>query len=68
VPNVVLPLSAITDEDRADLAFALEDGSDWIALSFVQRPNDVVEAKKTDRRPRRRHGQARKASGGSAAR
>jgi pyruvate kinase len=46
VPNAVLPLSAVTEKDRADLAFALEQGADWIALSFVQRPDDVAEARK----------------------
>ncbi|NQW11872.1 MAG: pyruvate kinase [Alphaproteobacteria bacterium] len=46
VPNAVLPLSALTDKDRTDLAFALDMGADWIALSFVQRPEDVAEARK----------------------
>lgn len=46
VPNVVLPISALTDKDRADLNFALELGVDWIALSFVQRPEDVAEARR----------------------
>ncbi len=46
VPQVVLPISAITEKDRADLSFALEQGADWIALSFVQRPEDVAEGKK----------------------
>src|SRR5437588_3237494 len=46
VPNAVLPLSAVTDKDRADLAFALEQGADWIAFSFVQRPDDVAEGRK----------------------
>jgi pyruvate kinase len=46
VPNAVLPLSAITEKDRADLAFALEQGADWIAFSFVQRPDDVAEGRK----------------------
>jgi pyruvate kinase len=46
VPNAVLPLSAITEKDRADLAFALEQGADWIAFSFVQRPADVAEGRK----------------------
>ena len=46
VPDVVLPLAALTDKDRADLAFALEQGVDWIALSFVQRPEDVAEARR----------------------
>jgi len=45
VPDVVLPLAALTDKDRADLAFALDQGVDWIALSFVQRPEDVAEAR-----------------------
>ena len=46
LPDVVLPLAALTDKDRADLAFALEQGVDWIALSFVQRPEDVAEARR----------------------
>jgi pyruvate kinase len=46
VPNAVLPLSAVTEKDRADLAFALESGADWIAFSFVQRPDDVAEGRK----------------------
>ena len=46
VPDVVLPLAALTDKDRADLTFALEHHVDWIALSFVQRPEDVAEARR----------------------
>jgi len=46
VPNAVLPMSAITEKDRADLAFALDHGADWIAFSFVQRPDDVAEGRK----------------------
>ena len=46
VPDVVLPLPALTEKDRADLAFALDKGVDWIALSFVQRPEDVAEARR----------------------
>ncbi|WP_109122779.1 pyruvate kinase [Azospirillum sp. TSO22-1] len=46
VPGVVLPLSPLTAKDRADLAFALDQGVDWVALSFVQRPEDVAEARK----------------------
>jgi pyruvate kinase len=46
VPDVVLPLAALTEKDRADLVFALEQGVDWIALSFVQRPEDVAEARR----------------------
>jgi pyruvate kinase len=45
VPDVVLPLSPLTLKDRADLAVALDMGVDWIALSFVQRPEDVAEAR-----------------------
>lgn len=45
VPGVVLPLSALTDKDRADLDYGLTLGIDWIALSFVQRPEDIVEIK-----------------------
>ncbi len=45
VPDAVVPLPALTPKDRADLAMALEEGADWIALSFVQRPEDVAEAK-----------------------
>ncbi len=46
VPQVVLPISAVTEKDRADLSFALNEGADWIALSFVQRPDDVAEGRK----------------------
>ncbi len=46
VPNAVLPLAALTEKDRKDLTLALKAGADWIALSFVQRPDDVAEAKK----------------------
>jgi len=46
VPGVVLPISAMTDKDRADLSFALQQGADWVALSFVQRPEDVAEGRK----------------------
>jgi pyruvate kinase len=45
VPGVVLPLSALTDKDRRDLAFALSLGVDWVALSFVQRVEDILEIK-----------------------
>lgn len=45
VPGVVLPIAALTAKDRRDLALALELGADWIALSFVQRPEDVAEAR-----------------------
>jgi len=45
VPDVVLPLAALSDKDRADLEFVCELGVDWLALSFVQRPEDVEEAR-----------------------
>ncbi len=45
VPDMVLPIPALTVKDRADLAFALQHGVDYIGLSFVQRPEDVAEAK-----------------------
>jgi len=45
VPDVVLPLSALTAKDRRDLEFALELGVEWLALSFVQRPEDLDEAR-----------------------
>src|SRR6267154_1840596 len=46
VPGAVLPISAMTEKDRADLSFALAQGADWVALSFVQRPEDVAEGRK----------------------
>jgi len=46
VPDVVLPMAALTDKDRRDLAFAVAAGADWIALSFVQRPEDLSEARR----------------------
>ncbi len=46
VPDVVLPMAALTEKDRSDLAFACEHGVDWIALSFVQRPEDLAEARR----------------------
>ncbi|MEO8547199.1 MAG: pyruvate kinase, partial [Sphingomicrobium sp.] len=45
VPDVLLPIPSLTEKDRVDLAFALEQKADWIALSFVQRPEDVAEAR-----------------------
>jgi pyruvate kinase len=45
VPDVVLPLAALSKKDRRDLEFACDLGVDWIALSFVQRPEDVLEAR-----------------------
>ena len=45
VPDVVLPLAALSEKDKKDLEFACEMGVDWLALSFVQRPADVDEAR-----------------------
>ncbi len=45
VPSVLLPISPLTEKDRRDLQYALELGVDWIALSFVQRPEDIFEAR-----------------------
>ncbi len=45
VPDVVLPLAALSEKDLSDLEFICELGVDWLALSFVQRPEDVTEAR-----------------------
>ena len=44
LPNIILPIPALTDKDRIDLKAALDMGVDWIAQSFVQKPEDVIEA------------------------
>ncbi len=46
VPDAVLPLSALTEKDMADLKFGLSIGADWVALSFVQKADDIREARK----------------------
>ena len=46
LPDTTLPTSAMTDKDRADLKAALDENIDWVALSFVQRAEDVVEVKR----------------------
>jgi pyruvate kinase len=46
LPDTVLPIPAMTEKDRSDLEAALKLGIDWVALSFVQRPEDVAEVKK----------------------
>lgn len=46
VPSAVLDLSSLTPKDHEDLRYGLELGVDWIALSFVQRAEDVAEARK----------------------
>jgi pyruvate kinase len=45
VPDVVLPLSPVTEKDRRDLIFGLEQGADWVALSFVQKAEDITQAR-----------------------
>ena len=45
VPGAILPLSPLTSKDREDLTFGLSLGVDWVALSFVQRPEDIEELK-----------------------
>lgn len=45
VPDVVLPLAALSDKDKTDLEFVCQLGVDWLALSFVQRAEDVIEAR-----------------------
>ncbi len=45
LPDTELPSSALTDKDRVDLANALEADADWVALSFVQRPEDIAEVR-----------------------
>jgi len=49
VPDVVLPLAALSEKDRKDLEFACTIGVDWLALSFVQRAEDVLEARELAR-------------------
>src|SRR5581483_7773341 len=49
LPDSVIPFSALTPKDRSDLDAALDAGIDWIGLSFIQRPDDIAEAKKIAR-------------------
>jgi pyruvate kinase len=48
-PDTTIPVSALTEKDRSDLEAAIDVGADWIALSFVQRPEDVAEVSKVAR-------------------
>ena len=66
LPDTVIPFSALTPKDRSDLDAALDAGIDWIGLSFVQRPDDIAEAKKITRGRAARDGQDREAAGGRA--
>jgi pyruvate kinase len=45
LPDTVISTTSLTAKDRTDLAFALDLGADWIALSFVQRPEDIAEGR-----------------------
>ena len=47
LPGVTLPIDAVTTKDREDLAFALGLGVDWVALSFVQGPEDIASARRS---------------------
>jgi pyruvate kinase len=49
LPDTTIPFSALAEKDRADLEAALDTGIDWVALSFIQRPEDIAEAKKITR-------------------
>jgi pyruvate kinase len=49
LPDTVIPFSALTPKDRSDLEAGLDTGVDWVALSFIQRPEDIAEAKKITR-------------------
>ena len=49
LPDTTIPASALTPKDRTDLEAALDAGIDWVGLSFIQRPEDVAEAKKITR-------------------
>jgi pyruvate kinase len=49
LPDTTVPFSALAEKDRTDLEAALHCGIDWIALSFIQRPEDIAEAKKITR-------------------
>jgi pyruvate kinase len=44
-PGVYLSIKALTDKDRVDLMFGLDQGVDWVALSFVRNPADILEIK-----------------------
>jgi pyruvate kinase len=49
LPDSTIPFSALAAKDRSDLEAALDTGIDWVALSFIQRPEDIAEAKKITR-------------------
>jgi pyruvate kinase len=49
LPDTTIPFSALAEKDRSDLEAALDTGIDWVALSFIQRPEDIAEGKKITR-------------------
>jgi pyruvate kinase len=49
LPDTDLPVGALTEKDRSDLEAVLETGVDWVALSFIQRPEDLAEVRKIAR-------------------
>src|SRR5205085_7150066 len=49
LPDTIVPFSALAEKDRSDLEAALDAGTDWVALSFIQRPEDIAEAQKITR-------------------
>jgi pyruvate kinase len=49
LPQTTIPFSALDQKDLSDLEAALDAGTDWVALSFIQRPEDIAEAKKITR-------------------
>jgi pyruvate kinase len=49
LPDTTVPFSALTEKDRSDLEACLDTGVDWVGLSFIQRPEDIAEAKKITR-------------------
>ncbi len=46
LPDALIPLAALTEKDISDVQFAIKHGVDWVALSFVQRPDDIKECRK----------------------
>ena len=68
VPDTVIPIAAMTEKDRSDAEAAIDAGVDWIAVSFVQRPEDIAEVKKLAQGRTRRARQDREAAGGGALR
>jgi pyruvate kinase len=49
LPDTTVPFSALAEKDRSDLEAALHEEIDWVALSFIQRPEDIAEAQKITR-------------------